>query len=190
MVILPHPLAAFFDPLTGTMTPCDRYRQVRLGDMRGYYLADRQGALATVEPAPLLYEVYELDVPAKDGEMIPCSTVIKPGRIGDEYFMTKGHYHNNGASAEIYYCLRGEGFLLMRNESEIVVEPMKPGSLHYSPAGWAHRSVNTGNADLVIFAIYPANAGHDYGTIKEMGFGRRVVRGTDGQPMIVDEPDV
>ena len=130
MVILPHPLAAFFDPLTGTMTPCDRYRQVRLGDMRGYYLADRQGALATVEPAPLLYEVYELDVPAKDGEMIPCSTVIQPGRIGDEYFMTTGHHHNNGASAEIYYCLRGEGFLLMRHEREIVVEPLKPGSLH------------------------------------------------------------
>jgi len=78
----------------------------------------------------------------------------------------------------------------MRNKGVIVFMPIKPGSLHYSPAGWTHRSVNTGNKDMVIFAIYPANAVHNYGTIKEKNFGRHIERGADGQPMIVDEPEL
>ena len=52
---------------------------------------------------------------------------------------------------------------------------------------WAHRSVNTGAEDLVMFFVYPGNAGHDYGTIEQQGFRKLVVE-RDGHPQVVDNP--
>jgi glucose-6-phosphate isomerase len=47
----------------------------------------------------------------------------------------------------------------------------------YVPPLWAHRSVNTGDAEpLVSFCVYPAHAGHNYGDIQTEGFPRRVFR--------------
>jgi len=152
--------------------------------MRGYYLADRETLHEPLKEDPLLYEVYECQVPAKPGEMVPCSTIIHPGSVGGEFYMTKGHYHSDTNAAEIYCCLRGHGLLLMQHGGQCLVETMKPGALVYVPAGWAHRSVNVGSEDLIIFAIYPADAGHDYGAIREKGFLKRVLRGPDGSPVV------
>ena len=187
MDILENPLVSHFDPETGRMEPYDHYRQIRLSDMRGYYLADREAPDAPLEDDPVLYEVYERIVPEKGGEMVPCSTIIHPGGVGDEFYMTKGHYHSSADAAEIYYCLRGDGLLMMLKDDECVMESMRQGALIYVPAGWAHRSVNVGKEDLIIFAIYPADAGHDYGSIKEEGFGKRVLRGKDGGYEIREE---
>jgi oxalate decarboxylase/phosphoglucose isomerase-like protein (cupin superfamily) len=44
------------------------------------------------------------------------------------------------------------------------------------PPGWAHRSVNTGEAPLVLLALYPAEAKHDYASIAGEGLWARVVR--------------
>jgi len=185
---LEHPLYSHYDPDSGRMEPCENYRKVRLSDMRGYYLADRESPDKPLAEDPVLYDVYERKVPATPGDMVPCSTIIHPGCVGDEFYMTKGHYHEKSSAAEIYYCLRGHGLLLMLLDKQCVVETMKPGALIYVPAGWAHRSVNVGDEDLIIFAIYPADAGHDYGAIKEEGFLKRVLRGPDGAPVIQEEP--
>lgn len=73
-------------------------------------------------------------------------------------------------------------------EGDWAVEELKPGSVLYVPPRWAHRSVNTGtDEDLVMFFAYPANAGHDYGTIETQGF-RKLVLDVDGSPEIVDNP--
>jgi glucose-6-phosphate isomerase len=46
--------------------------------------------------------------------------------------------------------------------------------------------VNTGlQAALVTFFVYPADAGHGYGTIERQGFRKLVVE-RDGQPAIID----
>ena len=63
---------------------------------------------------PLVYEFYELDT-RTPGDIAFGTTVIYPGKVGREYFMTKGHFHEILDTAEIYYCLSGQGYLLMEN---------------------------------------------------------------------------
>lgn len=65
---------------------------------------------------PLLYEVYEISVPEEAGQLIHCTTILYPGKIGDEYYMTKGHYHEKRDTAESYLCFSGEGHLLTMTE--------------------------------------------------------------------------
>jgi glucose-6-phosphate isomerase len=116
-------------------------------------------------------------------------SIVHPGKVGAEYFMTKGHFHTVLNTAEVYYCLRGEGFMVMEtNEGEWSVEPLRPQVVLYVPPCWAHRSVNTSPVeDLVTFFVYPGNAGHDYGSIEKQGYRKLVVE-KDGAPAIVDNP--
>lgn len=63
-------------------------------------------------------------------------TYLSPGKVGNEYFMTKGHYHSNIDRAEFYWGIEGEGMLILMNENrEVWAERMYPGSLHYIPGG-------------------------------------------------------
>jgi glucose-6-phosphate isomerase len=60
--------------------------------------------------------------------------------------------------------------------------------LLYVPPRWAHRSVCTSRqADLVTLFVYPAHAGHDYGTIEQQGF-RKLVVDTGNGIEFVDNP--
>jgi glucose-6-phosphate isomerase len=64
---------------------------------------------------------------------------------------------------------------------------MRRGTVNYIPGGWAHRSVNVGDDQLVFFAAYIGDAGHDYETIERKGFPVLVVKGQNG-PEIVANP--
>jgi glucose-6-phosphate isomerase len=136
----------------------------------------------------LVYEVYEKKIPQRDGELQFCSSITYPGKIDGEYFMTKGHFHARRDTAEIYYCLRGKGYMLMELESgEYVMEEMYPGRTVYVPAYYAHRSINTGDEPLISLPVYPGDAGHDYGSIETSGFKHLVVE-RDGKPSVVVNP--
>lgn len=130
---------------------------------------------------PLIYEVYEVDgVPEKVGELLWSTTILYPGKIGNEYFMTKGHYHLDPSCAEVYLVLLGEGFLLIKDKTGARALPVKRGTVAYVPPGSAHRMVNIGAGPLVFFAVYPAQAGHDYERVRQEGFGLRVFHGNKG----------
>ena len=103
--------------------------------------------------------------------------------------MTKGHFHNVLDTAEVYYCLQGEGMMVMEtHRGEWAVEPLRPQKVLYVPPRWAHRSVNTSRVEaLVTFFMYPGNAGHDYGSIEKQGFRRLVVE-RNGAPQVIDNP--
>jgi glucose-6-phosphate isomerase len=103
--------------------------------------------------------------------------------------MTKGHFHTVLETAEVYYCLKGQGYMVMETpEGDWAVEELRPGRVLYVPPRWAHRSVNTGRSeDLVTFFVYPGHSGHDYGAIEQQGF-RKLVIEADGRPQIVDNP--
>jgi glucose-6-phosphate isomerase len=137
----------------------------------------------------LLYEVYELKRPELAGEILHGISIVHPGKVGNEFFMTKGHYHTVIDTAEIYYTLQGEGYMVMETpEGDWAVEMLVAGSVLYVPPRWAHRSVNIeSEEDLVMFFAYPGNAGHDYGTIETQGF-RKLVMDVDGETEIVDNP--
>ncbi len=140
--------------------------------MRGHYAdAEALERLIREQNDPLHYEVFETPVPESYGHLMYCISTLQPGCVGDEYFMTKGHYHAISETAEIYLCLRGEGVMLMKTaEGGCCAEPMTRGRMVYVPPYWAHRSVNTGNEPLISFCIYPAEAGHNYGDIEKEGF--------------------
>jgi len=143
--------------------------------------------MAMLSLDPVLYEVYEIKRLELAGELIHGLSIVHPGKIGAEYYMTKGHFHTVLETAEIYYCLKGEGAMVMETpEGEWSVEELRPGRVLYVPPCWGHRSVNTGQRDdLVTFFIYPGNAGHDYGTIELRGFRKLVVE-ANGRAQIID----
>lgn len=161
----------------------------RLSAMKGQF-ADQEAYEAMLSKEDIvLYEVYELHRPEVAGEMLHGLSIVHPGKVGDEFFMTKGHFHTVLETAEVYYCLKGEGVMVMETpEGEWAMEPLRPDKVLYVPPRWAHRSVNTGSdGDLVTFFVYPGNAGHDYGSIEKQGFRKLVVE-RDGAPEIVDNP--
>jgi glucose-6-phosphate isomerase, archaeal len=170
-------------------TQYDAHIERKLSSMRGQYLdeAAYQNQLAQVDL--LLYEVYELKRPPESGELMMGVSIVHPGKIGREFYMTKGHYHAVLETSEVYYCLHGEGMMVMENpEGDTAVELLSPGKVLYVPPRWAHRSVCTARQqDLVTFFVYPAAAGHDYGTIEKQGFRKLVFDGQNGVE-IIDNP--
>ena len=167
----------------------DNHIRRRLSSLKGQCLDEEAYQTMLAEDDRLIYEVYEIQRPAVAGELMLGISIVHPGKVGREYFMTKGHYHAVLDTAEIYYCLKGEGYMVMQTpEGEASVESLTPGKMLYIPPRWAHRSVCTSRQeDLVTFFAYPGNAGHDYGTIEQLGFRRLVVEGEHG-PEIIDNP--
>jgi glucose-6-phosphate isomerase len=180
-----------FDLLPGAFRPsrCDNHLRRTLSAMRGQFSDAGAYARRLGEGDPVLYEVYELTRPATAGELLHGISVVHPGRVGREFFMTKGHFHAVLETAEIYHCLAGEGRMVMETpEGEWAVEELRPGRVLYVPPRWAHRSVNTDPADdLVMLFVYPGHAGHDYATIERDGFLKLVVASSDGV-QVVDNP--
>ncbi|MBS7607222.1 cupin domain-containing protein [Candidatus Bathyarchaeota archaeon] len=162
----------------------DRY----LSDLRGYFLEEQiVEEMLSRNENPLIYTVYEISREF-EGEFNVGCTIIYPGKIGDEYYFTKGHYHAKEQTSEVYVGLSGEGIILMQNrEGRTFAEEIKPKTVVYIPPGFAHRSINTGKTRLVFLAIYPSNSGHDYETIMRTGFTKIVVE-RDGKPTLIDNP--
>jgi glucose-6-phosphate isomerase len=159
----------------------------RLGEIA--ILFHDAAAAARLDPETVVYRVESwLPVPpATAGGLFWGVTTIAPGKVGDEYFMTHGHFHEKPDSAEFYAGLSGQGMLLLMDPAgRTWSEPMENGSLHYIPGGIAHRVVNTGSVPLVFAACWPSDAGHDYAAIRTQGFGIRV-RELDGRPVPVTE---
>jgi glucose-6-phosphate isomerase len=168
----------------------DNHTTRYLSAMKGQFFDQRAFQAMLAQGDPLLYEVFEINRPEMPSELQHGVSVIHPGKVGDEYFMTKGHYHAVLDTAEVYYCIRGNGVMVMETpEGEWSVEEMHPGGVVYVPPRWAHRSVNVNlESDLVTLFIYPGNAGHDYGSIEQQGF-RKLILDQDGRYEIIDNPN-
>ncbi len=144
-------------------------------DLAGYFKEEP-------EPEVLIYEVYEAET---EGHIKMALTVLKPGKVGNEFHMTKGHYHEDDKAGEAYVCFRGQGMVIMQTREGKTDEiPLKPGGLAYIPPGWAHRTINTGSDEFIMLALYPETSGHDYDSIQEKGFIKRVFD-MDGQVQVI-----
>jgi len=136
----------------------------------------------------LVYEFYEMGVPENPGDLAFGTSICYPGKVADEYFMTKGHFHAILDIAEVYLCVNGRGLMLMENpEGDCRHEVLTPGKMVYVPKRYAHRSVNIGKEPFVQFFAFRSDAGHDYGTIETKGFRKLVVE-RNGEYEIVDNP--
>ena len=175
------PFSATLDFSSGYLTPHTGTLVRRLSEMLGAY-ADAEAAQQLISDAgdPVIYRAFDAPVPEDRDHLVYRTTIISPGRVGAEYFMTKGHHHKRD-SAEFYLGMSGTGLMVLQDRAgDLRVEKLLPDVSVYVPPGWAHRTVNTGDDDLVFLAVYLGDAGHDYASIERDGFTARVFATGDG----------
>lgn len=185
---MPYDVVLDFD--TATLSSFNRKTIVRLSDLKDFFF-DRQAVehILLNGSDPIVYEVYDNSQPQSEGHLNFGVTVINPGKIGLEYFMTKGHYHAKERASEVYLGIEGEGIILMQRRSgEVAYFPLTKGKVVYVPPSWAHRTINTGTAKFSFFYVYSTDAGHDYESIRRGGFAKLIIE-KDGKPEVVDNPN-
>jgi glucose-6-phosphate isomerase len=187
--VIVEPFSVWCNPDDGFMEGHDNHIERFLSKLIGMFHDTAAAEKRLKEKGDVkIYEVWEKTIPHRDGELQVCTSITHPGTIGGEYFMTKGHFHARRDTAEIYYCIRGKGYMLMELESgRHALEEMTPGRAVYVPAHFAHRSINTGKELLISLAIYPGDAGHDYGSIETSGF-KHLLFEKKGIPEVVENP--
>lgn len=148
-----NPFSVTLNTETGELLPSTAKVERRLKDMESSYQAkEEEGG------NPLIYEVYIRET----SHLSLATTILYPGTIGNEYYMTKGHVHIKEAP-EVYIGVAGTGLVLTEKQSgEVEYMELKKGEIVYVPPSWAHRAVNTGEEPLVFLNVYPHDAGHDY----------------------------
>lgn len=177
---------------TGAMSNATGSYQKRFSDLEGLY----RDAAAFAEMAgrigrDVVYEVSEFRPSDRPGDLIFGVTRMAPGKVGDEYFLTRGHIHKQADRPEIYYGQKGTGLMLMESpEGETRIVEIAPLTCCYVPPYWIHRSVNTRQDDLVMLFCYPSDSGQDYEIIARSGGMRtRIVDDGRGGWKAVDNPD-
>ena len=145
---------------------------------------DKEAAKEALKKNPLIYKFYNVQIPEENGHLQHCISIVYPGKIGNEYYMTKGHFHKTKETSEIYLTLKGRGKLVMQTpDQKVRVLDMKEGSVSYIPPYWAHRTVNIGDEPLIFFGVYRGDAGHNYGIIEKKGMAVIVVE-EEGKPVV------
>jgi len=147
-----------------------------LGQLQGIFANEE--ARSAMDPNIVVYRVQAwCPVPdGTEGAQFWGTTVVEPGQVDSEYFMTHGHFHLKRDRTEYYGTVEGEGALILMDENrETRMEPMSAGSLHFVPPHTAHRVANIGNVPLRFVACWPSDAGHDYESIRKSGFSARLM---------------
>src|SRR5688500_10460542 len=179
---VPAPVLLTFEPTSGAMTGSTGLKQTRLNDLAGLYADGEAFAeLAAERGADLAYEVQEFRPQrVAPQELVFGMSILQPGTVGDEFFMTRGHIHVRADRPEIYVCQGGRGVMHME-APDGATRPieMSFGSVVYVSPYWVHRSVNVGAERFVTMFCYPADAGQDYGII-ERSQGMRTLIVRDG----------
>ena len=166
-----EPTAHKIDPATGAMTQATGTYEKKLKDLKGLYIDDAAfRAAAAKDGERIVYSVHEMRPQQASGDIIFGTTFMEPGRIGDEYFMTRGHIHAVANRPEVYYGESGTGLMLMESpEGATRVVELSKRTAIYVPPMWVHRSVNVGADPLVMSFFYPSDSGQDYQIIADSG---------------------
>lgn len=178
-------LLARFDAAKGTIAGAHRTER-RLCDLAGIFRDETAYCAACAAGNPLVYSVEAVEPGAGDGDLHYGLGIIHPGRVGREYFMTKGHLHSWREAAELYIGLSGTGVMLLEDEAtgESRMLPLAPGCAVYVPGHTGHRTANVGEIPLSYIGVYPARAGHDYGIYASRNF-RYVIVDEGGMPKMI-----
>lgn len=179
-------ILSHYNPVTGEMPGAPMVKR-HLSDLRGCFADVAAYEAAMAAGNPLLYSVGAVEPSAGDGDLHYGVGMLMPGKIGGEYFMTKGHLHAWRPAAEFYFGLTGEGVMLLEDEAsgESRMVPLQPNGVVYVPGHTAHRTMNIGKTPLTYIGVYPAKAGHDYSTIAKTNF-RCVIVERDGKPVMIE----
>lgn len=169
------------DALRGLLAGNNSRYEKRLAELAGLYRDDAEfrAALESDTGSP----VYWVESSAPDdepGALTIGISVLNPGRIGDEFAMTRGHIHSQHSAAELYYGLAGRGVMLMETiDGRTSAIEITPGVAVHVPGHWIHRSVNVGDEPFTTLFCYPTDAGQDYGIIARAGGMAKLVVASD-----------
>ncbi len=166
----------------GSFTPCMELDLRKVSSLSKMFY-DKAAVEQIIQSGDrLVYEIRYHPFITDNSDMALGTTVVFPGKVGNEYHMTKGHFHERDDQPEVYYCVQGQGILqMMTRQGEYIGAPWQAGTVTHIPPQYAHRAVNTGNEPLVYVAVFHVAAGHDYDLIEQRGFSRLVVE-QDGKP--------
>jgi glucose-6-phosphate isomerase len=166
-----EPVGCAIDLATGAMSNATGQYKKHFRDLDGLY-----GDAAAFEAMRaewndrVVYDVSEFRPRETAGDLIFGVTRMSPGKVGDEFFVTRGHIHRNADRPEIYYGQKGRGLMLLESPAgDVRVVPVEPLTVCYVPPFWIHRSVNVGGEDLVMMFCYPSDSGQDYEIIARSG---------------------
>lgn len=175
-----------FDPDTGMITG-GKITSRRLSEIRGSFAQPAMVERLLAQGDPVVYTVASREPATGEGQLHFGVGRIMPGKVGDEYFLTKGHLHSWRQAAEVYIGVRGRGKMLLQDEESgrSTVLDLLPHATVYVPGATAHRTINVGQEPLVYLGIYPADAGHDYGSIGQTNFSSVVIE-QGGEPLVMD----
>ncbi len=184
--MLPSPLMLSYDPLSASITGYPPVKRM-LSSLSGCF-ADQTAYQACLSLGdPFVYHVSSVETTRGEGQLHYGLGLLMPGRVGSEYYLTRGHVHAWLPAAEVYICLSGRGMMLLEDirSGECSAVELSPTQVAYVPGYTAHRTVNTGFEPLVYWGIYSCDAGHDYAYVKDHNFSRVVVE-VDGMPAVID----
>ncbi len=169
--MIPNPTSHHINPTNGELTNASGHYSKSLRDLAGVYRDEVAFSEAVARDGDaMVYRVSDVRPDAGHGDLIFGTTFMEPGRIGDEFFMTRGHIHATANRPETYYGEAGQGVMLLESpEGETRVLEVLPRQIVYVPPFWIHRSVNTGAAPLVMSFCYPSDSGQDYSIIERSG---------------------
>jgi glucose-6-phosphate isomerase, archaeal len=167
-----------------------RYEKT-LEDLAGVYRSSEayEAELAQSDGSPV-YWVENSQSEEGPGGLITGVSVLEPGKLGDEYYMTRGHLHVKADRAELYVGLIGHGVMLLETldgDSEAI--EVRPGEAVYVPGSWVHRSVNVGDERFATLFCFAADAGQDYEIIARAGGMKQLIVERDGGWTTTPNPD-
>lgn len=156
---------------TGAMSGAGGRYEKRLRDLDGLYLDTKAYEAALSQEADkVIYAVDEQRPVQASGDLIFGTTFMEPGRIGDEFYMTRGHIHARANRPEVYYGEHGIGLMILETpEGDVRLLEIAPRVAVYVPPYWIHRSINVGTTPLVMSFFYPSDSGQDYSIIEQSG---------------------
>ena len=182
------PISVIYDMAAGKLEQCEKLEERRLSDLAPMYYDQETVEKLVSGDNPLIYEIFYSAFPASKSDWGVGVSRIKPGTVGDEYNMTKGHFHEQDDQPEVYICTKGTGYLLMETlEGVFRAEEFRPGVVTHIPGHWSHRVVNTGTEDLSYIGVYSLSAGHVYDQVLERGFEQIIVE-RDGKSTFLPNP--
>jgi glucose-6-phosphate isomerase, archaeal len=183
------PLSLNFDPSTAVI-PDFAGSNRRLSQLEGCFADEVAYQAMLSQGDQVVYGVTNLDMASGEGQLHYGLGILRPGKVGREYFMTKGHLHAWRPAAEVYICLQGHGRMILEHETEATAEvvPFSANSVVYVPGHTAHRTINVGSQPLVYWGVFSSEAGHDYEAIRQRNF-RQVVVELDGKPHTMAHKD-
>ena len=183
-----YPISVQFDFASGKFDPVEIRDDRNLSDLQMMFQDKTVVAEILADADPLIYEIWYHPFETSKSDMALGVTRLLPGKIGDEYHMTKGHIHERDDQPEIYFCVQGEGYLLLQTiDGEFPRRTLeRRHHLAYSADVGAprrqYRKRNAGLCSLLPFERRPRLRPH-----YRKGF-RQLLLEREGRPTLVDSP--